>query len=72
MVNEAVLAEDLMEHTRVLTRRIALTPAPAVWLNKAITMLGIEASGVDVRRHVTYMSERATRRRILTLYSARS
>ena len=46
MVNEVVPHEDLMEHARALARRIALTPEPAVRLNKAITMLGIQASGV--------------------------
>ena len=46
MVNEVVPADDLMEHTRALAKRIALTPEPAVRLNKAITMLGMQASGV--------------------------
>ncbi|MCC6887018.1 MAG: enoyl-CoA hydratase/isomerase family protein [Hyphomicrobiales bacterium] len=46
MVNEVVAHERLMEATRALARRIALVPEPAVRLNKAIAMLGIQASGL--------------------------
>jgi enoyl-CoA hydratase/carnithine racemase len=46
MVNEVVPHDQLMEATRALAKRIALVPEPAVRLNKAITMMGIQASGV--------------------------
>jgi enoyl-CoA hydratase/carnithine racemase len=46
MVNEVVPHDQLMERTRALAKRIALVPEPSVRLNKAITMLGMQASGV--------------------------
>jgi enoyl-CoA hydratase len=46
MVNEVVPHEQLMSRTVALAKRIALTPEPSVRLNKAITMLGIQASGL--------------------------
>ena len=46
MVNEVVPHDQLMEVTRAMAKRIALVPEPSVRLNKAITMLGIQASGV--------------------------
>src|SRR3954452_11204230 len=46
MVNEVVPHDQLMEVTRALAKRIALVPEPSVRLNKAITMLGIQASGL--------------------------
>jgi enoyl-CoA hydratase/carnithine racemase len=46
MVNEVVPHDQLMEATRALARRIAHVPEPSVRLNKAISMLGIQASGV--------------------------
>jgi enoyl-CoA hydratase/carnithine racemase len=46
MVNEVVAHEALMVTARALAKRIALVPEPAVRLNKAITMLGIQAAGV--------------------------
>jgi enoyl-CoA hydratase/carnithine racemase len=46
MVNEVVPHLELMARTRALARRIALVPEPAVRLNKAITMLGIQAAGL--------------------------
>jgi enoyl-CoA hydratase/carnithine racemase len=46
MVNEVVPHEELMARTRSLAARIALTPEPAVRLNKAIAMQGLQASGV--------------------------
>src|SRR4029077_10733036 len=46
MVNEVVPHDQLMEATRALARRLALVPEPSVRLNKAITMLGIQASGL--------------------------
>ena len=46
MVNEVVPHEELMVRTRELARRIALTPEPSVRLNKAITMLGMQAAGL--------------------------
>jgi enoyl-CoA hydratase len=47
MVNEVVPHDELMERTRALAARIALTPEPAVRLNKAIAMQGVLASGVN-------------------------
>jgi enoyl-CoA hydratase/carnithine racemase len=46
MVNEVVPHEQLMERTRALAKRIALVPEPSVRLNKAITMMGMQAAGV--------------------------
>jgi enoyl-CoA hydratase/carnithine racemase len=46
MVNEVVPHDQLMEVTRALAKRIALVPEPAVRLNKAITMMGMQAAGV--------------------------
>ncbi len=46
MVNEVVPHDELMPRTRALAKRIALVPEPSVRLNKAIAMLGIQASGV--------------------------
>ena len=46
MVNEVVPHEQLMETARALAKRIALVPEPSVRLNKAIAMLGIQASGL--------------------------
>ena len=46
MVNEVVPHEELMDRARALARRIALVPEPAVRLNKAIAMQGLQASGV--------------------------
>ena len=47
MVNEVVPHDRLMEHVRALAKRIALVPEPSVRLNKAIAMLGIQASGLN-------------------------
>jgi enoyl-CoA hydratase/carnithine racemase len=46
MVNEVVPHDRLMETARTLAKRIALVPEPSVRLNKAITMLGIQAAGL--------------------------
>src|ERR1700676_1366508 len=46
MVNEVVPADQLMDPARALAKRIALVPEPSVRLNKAVTMLGIQAAGV--------------------------
>ena len=46
MVNEVVPHDQLMERSRALAKRIALVPEPAVRLNKAIAMQGLQASGV--------------------------
>ena len=46
MVNEVVPHDKLMDTARTLAKRIALVPEPAVRLNKAITMKGIQAAGV--------------------------
>jgi enoyl-CoA hydratase len=46
MVNEVVPHDQLMEAARALARRITLVPEPAVRLNKAIAMQGIQAAGL--------------------------
>jgi len=46
MVNEVVPHAELMDRTRALAKRIALVPEPSVRLNKAITMMGMQAAGV--------------------------
>lgn len=46
MVNEVVPHEKLMESVYTLAKRMALVPEPSLRLNKAITMLGIQAAGV--------------------------
>ncbi len=46
MVNEVVPHDQLMEHVRALAKRIALVPEPAVRLNKAVAMQGIQAAGL--------------------------
>ena len=46
MVNEVVPHDQLMEVTRALAKRIALVPEPSVRLNKAITMMGMQAAGL--------------------------
>lgn len=46
MVNEVVPHDSLMDRATALARRIALVPEPAVRLNKAIAMQGLQASGV--------------------------
>ena len=46
MVNEVVPHDQLMEATRALARRLTHVPEPSIRLNKAITMLGIQASGL--------------------------
>jgi enoyl-CoA hydratase len=46
MVNEVVPHDQLMETARALAKRIALVPEPSVRLNKAVTMMGMQAAGV--------------------------
>lgn len=46
MVNEVVPHDELLPRARALAKRIALVPEPSIRLNKAIAMLGIQASGV--------------------------
>src|SRR5438876_1530291 len=46
MVNEVVPHDQLMTVARALARRIALVPEPSVRLNKAITMMGMQAAGI--------------------------
>lgn len=46
MVNEVVPHDQLMDRVYELARRMALVPEPSLRLNKAITMLGIQAAGV--------------------------
>ncbi len=47
MVNEVVPHDELMDRSRALAARIALVPEPAVRINKAIAMQGMQASGVN-------------------------
>jgi enoyl-CoA hydratase len=47
MVNEVVPHDELMPRARALAERIALVPEPSIRLNKAISMLGMQASGVN-------------------------
>jgi enoyl-CoA hydratase len=46
VVNEVVAHEELLPRSRALAQRIAMVPEPSVRLNKAIAMLGIQASGL--------------------------
>ncbi len=46
MVNEVVPHDQLMTAARALAKRIALVPEPSVRLNKAVTMMGMQAAGV--------------------------
>ncbi len=46
LVNEVVPHDELMDRARALAARIALVPEPAVRLNKAIAMQGLQAAGV--------------------------
>lgn len=46
MVNEVVPHDQLMERARALAARIVRVPEPAVRMNKAVTMLGMQAAGV--------------------------
>jgi enoyl-CoA hydratase/carnithine racemase len=46
MVNEVVPHDELMPRARALAKRIALVPEPSVRMNKAVTMLGMQAAGV--------------------------
>ena len=46
MVNEVVPHDQLLAAAGALARRIALVPEPAVRLNKAIAMQGIQAAGL--------------------------
>jgi enoyl-CoA hydratase len=39
--------DELMPRARALAQRIALVPEPSIRLNKAISMLGMQASGVN-------------------------
>jgi enoyl-CoA hydratase/carnithine racemase len=47
MVNDVVPHDQLMPRARALAERIALVPEPSIRLNKAIAMLGLQASGVN-------------------------
>jgi enoyl-CoA hydratase/carnithine racemase len=46
MVNEVVPHEELTERVRALAKRMALVPEPSLRLNKAITMMGMQAAGL--------------------------
>jgi enoyl-CoA hydratase len=45
-VNEVVPHDQLMPAARALAKRLALVPEPSVRLNKAITMMGMQAAGL--------------------------
>jgi enoyl-CoA hydratase len=47
MINEVVPHDELMLRARALATRIALVPEPSIRLNKAVAMLGMQASGVN-------------------------
>lgn len=47
VVNEVVAPDELLPAARRLARRIALVPEPSVRFNKAVTMLGLLAAGVE-------------------------
>jgi len=47
MVNEVVPHGELMARSRAMAKRIALVPEPSVRLNKAITMMGLQAAGIN-------------------------
>lgn len=46
MINEVVPHDELMTAARALAKRLALVPEPALRLNKAIAMEGIQAAGL--------------------------
>ena len=46
MVNEVVPHDQLTERVRALAKRMALVPEPSLRLNKAITMMGMQAAGL--------------------------
>lgn len=46
LVNEVVAHDELIPHTRALAKRLANVPEPALRLNKAIAMQGIQAAGL--------------------------
>lgn len=47
VVNEVVAPEELLGKATALAQRIARVPEPAVRVNRAITMLGLSAAGLD-------------------------
>jgi enoyl-CoA hydratase len=46
MVNEVVPPEELMPTARRLALRIAQVPEPSIRMNKAVSMVGLQVSGV--------------------------
>lgn len=46
MVNEVVPAGELLDRARDLAHRIAMVPEASVRINKAVTMMGMQAAGV--------------------------
>lgn len=46
MINQVVPAEELMPTARALAERLAKVPEPSIRMNKAVTMLGLQSSGV--------------------------
>lgn len=47
IVNEVVPHDELLDRATALARRIALVPEASVRMNKAISMLGLQASGLS-------------------------
>lgn len=52
LVTEIVPVEELQDRARQLAARIALVPSASLRINKAITMGGLEASGVGTAMHL--------------------
>lgn len=46
MINQVVPADELMPTARTLAERIAKVPEASIRMNKAVTMLGLQASGL--------------------------
>lgn len=52
LVTEVVPRDELHERAWSLARRLAMVPAASLRINKAITMAGLEASGVGAAMHI--------------------
>lgn len=46
MINQVVTADELMPTARALAERLAKVPEASIRMNKAVTMMGLQASGV--------------------------
>jgi enoyl-CoA hydratase/carnithine racemase len=47
VVNEVVPRDRLIGRARALAQRIAMVPEPSVRINRAVTMMGLRAAGID-------------------------